>query len=102
MAVGKKTVLTLLLYPTQCSGTRAAPGRAGGESARGTAHPVPSQPALLGPQRLTNSKMKSRSGKVVKTAEPLGSLRPLEAVPVAMQARGCPPRNQRRASLAPR
>ena len=47
--MGKKTVLTLLLYPTQCSGTRAAPGRAGGESARGTAHPVPSHPVPARP-----------------------------------------------------
>lgn len=99
VAAGKRQFSPAFPIPPSAPGpVRLRDGRAG--RARGTAHPA--LPALPGAQRLTNSKTKSRSGKVVKTAEPLGSRRPPEAVPVAMQARGCPPRNQRRAPLAPR
>lgn len=55
--------------------------------ASGSDRPIPPSPVGRGArQPLTNSKMKSRSGKVMKTAKPLGRLLPPDTAEGAMLA----------------
>lgn len=68
------------------------------ERAHGSAPPRP----FPGQESLTNSKMKSKSGKVVKTEKPLGRVLPPDAAAGAMRACWRGPRDWTRAAQTAR